>query len=203
MTKVRGIEGTKLPFYNFTFIYILLYIMMTDKERIEQIIQVKHLSNVEFCNQTAMSPSSLSHILSERTKPTIAILRNIVEAFPDLNPMWVLLGQGEMFKTDFTPSTTDSSADAATLQDDIDNIFTPMRNGLGAASASSRQTSTSDGQTPSNAVHQQPPVPAAPTVNIEEVVELTLSRLQKPPRKVTEVRIFFDDGTYETFSAKD
>ncbi len=177
--------------------------MMTDKERIEQIIQVKHLSNVEFCNQTAMSPSSLSHILSERTKPTIAILRNIVEAFPDLNPMWVLLGQGEMFKTDFTPSTTDSSADAATPQDDIDNIFTPMRNGLGAASASSRQTSTSDGQTPSNGVHQLPPAPAAPTVNIEEVVELTLSRLQKPPRKVTEVRIFFDDGTYETFSAKD
>lgn len=166
---------------------------MTDKERIEQIIQVKHLSNVEFCNQTLLSASSLSHILSERTKPTLSTLRNIVEAFPDLNPMWVLLGQGEMFKSESASSATESSADS---QNDVDDILAPMRNGLGGTSGQTSRQALAIGS------NQKSPVPATPSVNIEEVVALTLSRLQKPQRKVTEVRIFFDDGTYETFNAK-
>ena len=160
--------------------------MMTDKERIEEIIKAKHLTNVEFCNQTAMSPSGLSHILSERTKPTLSILRNIVEAFPDLNPMWVLLGQGEMFVDD---SQAVQSA-AQSPQGDVDDIFASMKNGLPPSSVAKSQQSMA-----------QPPADSTPQVNVEEVVSLTLARLQKPQRKVKEVRIFFDDGTYEAFTA--
>jgi hypothetical protein len=36
---------------------------------------------------------------------------------------------------------------------------------------------------------------------VQEIVAETLKQQQKPPRKVVEVRIFFDDGTFETFSA--
>lgn len=171
--------------------------MMTDKERIEKIIQAKKLSNIEFCNQTAMAASTLSHILSERTKPTLAVLRNIVEAFPDLNPMWVLLGQGEMFSKD-TPVATSEEHDAAPAsQDDIDDVFSALKNGLGGSSASPGQASSSS-PSPSTL----PSVQSKPSVDVEEVVALTMARLQKPQRKVTEVRIFFDDGTYETFSAR-
>lgn len=168
---------------------------MTDKERIEQIIQVKHLSNVEFCNQTIMSPSTLSHILSERTKPTIAILRNIVEAFPDLNPMWILLGQGEMF-LDAAAASSEKQPDAPTAPGDIEDVFAPLRNGL---TTSRQESSFGNPQHPASTPQQM--VPPTSTIDVEEVVGMTLARLQKPQRKVTEVRIFFDDGTYETFSA--
>ena len=173
--------------------------MLTDKERIEQIIQTKHLSNVEFCNETAMSPSTLSHILSERTKPTLAILRNVVEAFPDLNPMWVFLGQGDMYRDDSVQTQMSPSVQAPTESDDIDDIFAPMRNGLGKSQAAASAPPTTSSRTVQPVIPpEQPPVP---TVSVEEVVGLTLARLQKPQRRVTEVRIFFDDGTYETFSA--
>jgi hypothetical protein len=36
---------------------------------------------------------------------------------------------------------------------------------------------------------------------VQEIVAETLKQQQKPQRKVVEVRIFFDDGTFETFSA--
>ena len=45
----------------------------------------------------------------------------------------------------------------------------------------------------------QPPVQSA--FNVQDIVAETLKQQQKPPRKVVEVRIFFDDGTFETFSA--
>ena len=175
--------------------------MLSDKERIEKIIQEKHLSNVEFCNETAMSPSTLSHILSERTKPTLAILRNVVEAFPDLNPMWIFLGQGEMYAPSSGQMPESDSSGEAEAAIGIDDFFAPMRNGLASAQsvpAPVSKSSTKNQLTPSQ--FEQPAAPS-PTVNVEEVVTQTLARLQKPQRKVTEVRIFFDDGTYETFSA--
>lgn len=177
--------------------------MMTDKERIEQIMQTKHLSNVEFCNETAMSPSSLSHILSERTKPTLAILRNIVEAFPDLNPMWVFLGQGEMFARDSGQGSSDvSSSDNSDGGIAADDIFAPMREETGSFTSASRAPIAPGYKNQQLQPQQaQPAPPSVTTADLEEVVGLTLARLQKPQRKVTEVRIFFDDGTYETFSA--
>ena len=178
---LRNVLNCVFRFYIFTHIYI-----MTDKERIEEIIKAKKLTNVEFCNQTAMSPSGLSHILSERTKPTLSILRNIVEAFPDLNPMWVFMEQGKMFKDESQVVQSGSQSP----QEDVDDIFASLKNGLTPSSVVKSQQSI-----------VQPPADSTPQVNVEEVVGLTLARLQKPQRKVTEVRIFFDDGTYETFSA--
>ena len=39
-------------------------------------------------------------------------------------------------------------------------------------------------------------------MNLSDIVRETLEVIQKPQRKIVEVRIFFDDGTYETFSPK-
>ena len=41
----------------------------------------------------------------------------------------------------------------------------------------------------------------APVQSLSDIVRETLSLVQKPQRKIVEVRIFFDDGTFETFSS--
>ncbi len=46
----------------------------------------------------------------------------------------------------------------------------------------------------------QPVHPAAPAINVTDIVTGVVDGLKKPQRKVIEVRIFFDDGTYESFS---
>lgn len=171
------------------------------------------MSNVEFCSQTCMAPATLSHILSERTKPTIAILRNIVEAFPDINPMWILLDQGEMYlaadSTSQVLPESNAGEQSAGAVDDVDDVFGAFRMGLGGNDASGLSSRSAVPQNIPSAHGTGNAVPRAsqtaamtPRVNVEEVVDLTLRRLQKPQRKVTEVRIFFDDGTYETFSTR-
>lgn len=178
--------------------------MQSDKERIEQIILSKKLNNIEFSNKTLLSPSTLSHILSERTKPTLTILRNIVEAFPDLNPMWVLLGQGEMYLADENAKSSDNQ-DETGADDDIDDILGPMKNGLGYVpkpKSGNQQQSTISQPASIGKNQSTPQVPSLTIKDVEDVMTKTVAQLQKPARQVTEVRIFFDDGTYECFYTK-
>ena len=177
--------------------------MQSDKERIEQIIREQKLNNIEFCSKTALSPSTLSHILSERTKPTLPILRSIVDAFPDLNPMWILLGEGEMTKSG-SSQTANGKAKDATGEDDIDDFLSPMRNGLEnsqkpSGNGMAQQTGTN--QSGSKVQYQTvAPENLITKTDLADAMNKTLEQMQKPQRKVTEVRIFFDDGTFECFT---
>lgn len=176
---------------------------MTDKEKIELIIQEKHLNNTQFCNEVCIAPGTLSHIRSGRTEPTLNILRSIVQAFPDINPAWLFYGEEPMYKNADSPTPEKAVADDAPIN--INNVeergsadddrmpllpFSPNENASPSASpqphAASRHSSTA----------------SVATLNVQEIVAETLKQQQRPQRKVVEVRIFFDDGTFETFSAK-
>ena len=39
----------------------------------------------------------------------------------------------------------------------------------------------------------------ASTIPPKEIVREEIKYIEKPARKITEIRIFFDNGTYETF----
>ena len=174
---------------------------MTDKEKIELIIQEKHLNNTQFCNEVCIAPGTLSHILSGRTQPTLNILRSITQAFPDINPAWLFFNAEPIYLNPDSPTPSEGVAEddahnntnveeAANFDDGQLSLFTMSSNPAPAA-ASSAPTSRRASATSA----------VAPAVNVQEIVAETLKQQQKPPRKVVEVRIFFDDGTFETFSA--
>lgn len=203
----------KSPFFkNSNYIFI-----MDDKERIEMIMQEKNLSNVIFCAKTNIAPASLSHIIGGRTKPTLPILRNIIAAFPDLNPEWVFMGTGEMYTTskhDSSQIPSGQNADA-TLDDNseqryLDNSNTSSINNLATSSKEEYDTSNSVptgqdahifnfGDANNGTSHERLHKPQMPSIS--DIVRETIVAVQKPQRKIVEVRIFFDDGTFETFSS--
>mgnify|MGYP003291116456 CR=1 FL=1 len=98
---------------------------MDDKERIEYIILEKQLSNTEFCAKANIAPATLSHILGGRSKPSLAILRGVVMGFPDLNPEWVLLGIGNMYRENATSANIDTndSSDSPISSNGTDGMF--------------------------------------------------------------------------------
>ena len=104
----------------------------------------KQLSNTEFCAVTNIAPATLSHILGKRSKPTLAILRNIVTGFPDLNPEWVLLGAGEMYRQPTSTSINieeehdpDGGASLSSSVTDGADVFEGMNDIFGNISSSS------------------------------------------------------------------
>ena len=180
--------------------------MMDDKERIEYIMLEKQLSNTEFCAVTNIAPATLSHILGKRSKPTLAILRNIVTGFPDLNPEWVLLGSGEMYRQPTSTSINmeeehdpDDGASLFSSVTDGTDVFEGMNDIFGNVPSSSSPVRTQE--RPQQHKRTIAEKPEAPVQSLSDIVRETLSLVQKPQRKIVEVRIFFDDGTFETFSS--
>ena len=185
---------------------------MTDKEKIELIIQDKHLNSTQFCSEVCIAPGTLSHIRSGRTEPTLNILRSILQAFPDINPAWLYYGEEPMYKNTNLPTPENElSEDASTInnmvgdaQEDDSQLSFAFATGASAPAASKGVQTSPLPSAPSGAAGARRPASGSaqvPVANVQDVVSETLKQYQKPQRKVVEVRIFFDDGTFETFSA--
>ncbi len=181
---------------------------MDDKERIEYIILEKQMTDGDFCAKAGISAATLSHIKSGRSKPSLAILRGVVEGFPDLNPEWVLLGRGEMYSNS-TPAVGSAqeaedgvSAEASAADNNI-GVFSGM-NDIFASPIPTQPVRQSERPHPNGAFQKQQMAERAEQMrqNVTEIVRETIAQVQKPQRKIVEVRIFFDDGTYETFGQK-
>ena len=164
-----------------------------------------------------ISPGTLSHILSGRTQPTLNILRSITQAFPDINPAWLFYDEEPIYLNSDSPTPEEDESDDTYL-----NSTLPEENGssedgqlpLFAFSSSptkgsapthqgNSQGAASANPSPNVAASRRTSAfqPVSPSMNVQEIVAETLKQQQKPIRKVVEVRIFFDDGTFETFSA--
>ncbi len=136
------------------------------------------LSQKNFAAEICISEGALSSIFNGRTKPTLNTLTNIHERFPEVNLAWLVDGKGDMFVTGGPKPDSDSFAGLfASLPEPSGTTSTPM---VAATPLSGGQTS----------------VPSA-SVSVPNV-----QNIDKPARKIAEIRIFYDDGTFETFSGK-
>lgn len=71
------------------------------RERLEQFLKSEGLTSTRFAEMMDVQPSSISHILGGRNKPSYDFIEKILGRFPRLNPDWLILGKGEMFRSGF------------------------------------------------------------------------------------------------------
>lgn len=50
------------------------------------------LSAAAFAERIGVQRSSISHVMSQRNKPSLDLIMRILEAFPDVKPAWLLHG---------------------------------------------------------------------------------------------------------------
>jgi transcriptional regulator with XRE-family HTH domain len=148
------------------------------KERITQIIQKEEMTAAQFAEKIGISPSSLSHILSGRNNPSLEVVMKIHKACSYVNLPWLLYGDGQMEIQMETPESAETGISGISLFDES-AIFT--------------SEGTDDRE---NRKEMQP---KAPVFAPKEIVREEIKYIEKPARKITEIRIFFDNGTYETF----
>lgn len=152
------------------------------KDRIFQIMKQEHLNQKEFAAVTGISPATLSSIFNGRTSPTLNHAEALHRRFPKLSMTWLMFGEGEMYVDE---SNNQNKAGDGQSQD----LFTSPTSidGEGGSEQMSSHNQQMDyaGGVPSPGV-------------IREVVKY----IDKPQRKITEIRIFFDDGRFETFPGR-
>lgn len=144
-------------------------------------MESQHLSQKAFAQSTGISEGTLSGMLNDRTRPTLQIVESIHNRFPNISLEWLLYGNGPMEKP----------ASGSKAGEGLDNEPSNAQGAISQQPASStlfgaQQAAriSSVGQTVGNAP--------------KEVVKY----IDKPARKITEIRVFYDDQTWESFSPK-
>jgi transcriptional regulator with XRE-family HTH domain len=66
------------------------------KDRITKFLIAEHISPTEFADKIGVQRSSISHVLTGRNYPSASFIQKMLVAFPNLNPRWLLLGEGDM-----------------------------------------------------------------------------------------------------------
>ena len=148
------------------------------KERITKIMQKEEMSSVQFAEKIEISPSSLSHILNGRNKPSLEVVMKIHKACSYVDLRWLLYGEGEM-ETRENDSVLENSPVSGVMMLGESPLFASN----GAEDCENRKE-----------MELRTPVYAP-----KEIVREEVKYIEKPARKITEIRIFFDNGTYETF----
>ena len=65
-------------------------------ERLQQYAKAKNLSLRSISLSAAQSASYLSNSLKQGSTPSVEVVSNIIDKYPDLNPNWLLTGKGVM-----------------------------------------------------------------------------------------------------------
>jgi transcriptional regulator with XRE-family HTH domain len=68
------------------------------KERLQRILTKEGIAPTRFAEIIGVQRSSISHILSGRNKPSFDMIQSIMSKFPKLNPDWLILGTGDMYR---------------------------------------------------------------------------------------------------------
>ncbi len=66
--------------------------------RILLILKYKDISAGKFADEIDVLRSSVSHILSQRNKPSLEFIQKILKKYPEISPEWLISGKGAMLK---------------------------------------------------------------------------------------------------------
>jgi transcriptional regulator with XRE-family HTH domain len=159
------------------------------KDRIRQLMESQHLSQQEFADKLEISPASLSSIFNERTRPTLNHVDAIKRSFPNINLSWLLYGDGEMFSSGQQNASVNDAAQAGS----------PTQTQLPGNDLMLDFSSPA----PTPPVGRTAQMPQAAPSRTDVGHDLQFQKIVDiKQRKITEIRIFYDDQTWETFLPK-
>lgn len=147
-------------------------------ERIHQIMEFSKMSQQDFAAKLGISAASLSSIFNGRTRPTNNHTVAIHKAFPDISLNWLLFGEGEMREVE-------SEGQAALFQTEPSAPANDLFAGLGQGANAAPYIPASGMQRKDYGYRVEPSI---------EVKNVDIKK-----RLIKEIRVFFDDGTYESF----
>ena len=149
------------------------------KDRIRQIMEAQHMTQQVFADFIGMAPATLSSIFNGRTRPTLNVVEAIKKKIPDISIDWLMFGTGGMY------SSAIPSPDGAS-----EGVFPPQEPTLNFDAPSAPAPQPSGFTAPnSNSVKSTRP----------EIVREEIKFVDKPQRRIMEIRVFYDDQTWDSF----
>lgn len=178
------------------------------KDRVKQVQDHYKLSQKLFAAELGVAEATISSVYRGRTAPTNNLIQAVHNAYPAVNINWLMFGEGEMLLP-LSGSEQSSTAPTSYASVDASKATYGSNTGLGTSDepslfsapiAESGVSSPGAGASAASSVANY----RSPQVEMQLVEALTQLKNakteEKPIRKIKEIRVFFDDGTFETFA---
>lgn len=148
------------------------------RDKLLLLMKNEGLTSSRLAELLGIQPSSISHILGGRNKPSFDFVQKILRRFPNINPDWLLIDKGEMYRN---ASSTTTEEDAVTRTDEDAAITQP--------SDALQSTIPLPGVSPDLSASQ-----LAPAIGNTAQQPLPVSR-----GRVKRVIVLYDDHTFESY----
>jgi len=154
------------------------------KERLEELMDLLHLSPTQFANEIGVQRATLQHILSGRNEPSLKIIMAIHNKYPDVELEWLLNGKGSAI-----PQLSQES------KPEPDYPLLPGMESTFFQPESRKAPDFSNLRGEENAPRQRK------TRNNKDVRSENFATENSANKAIKEVVVFFADGTYQKFSS--
>lgn len=179
------------------------------KDRIKEIMESQHMNQNVFAQFVGLSPATLSGIFTGRTRPTINIIESIKKRMPTINIDWLMFGTGDMYVHNQASNDEGQSRQPSNyaepmlafdeVADDVQNRYVDETIGDDLQTSSMAPVASQVAPVASQMPPRHHTTTRQSMVNIRPGIAREEVKIIEKQRKITEIRIYFDDLTYETF----
>lgn len=143
------------------------------QEKLRELMKHEGLKPGQLAELLGINPAAISHIMAGRNKPGFELLQKILRRFPQINPDWLLVDRGPMYRT------VDASENSVTGETpEIGNLFTA----------------------PAASVSACAPEPTATPRHADRTEGVSRIQPDTAQRRATRVVIFYDDQSFESYA---
>ena len=143
---------------------------MEIKDRLKILMERENITPKMFAETIGVQQSTLSHILNDRNKPSLDFILKVHQIYNYVNLEWLLYGKGEIQNRQTNLEEKEKDSSNQST-----NVSLPLFN-------ENQKKNTDEYSKQYKIVNNQ-----------------IITGTGKHIKKITEIKIFFDDNTYETF----
>lgn len=156
------------------------------REKLQLLMNAENLTGSKLAEYLGIQPSSISHILGGRNKPSLDFVQKILQRYPRINPDWLLLDSDEMYRPD--SSSASSVATSAELQ------FSESAS-MAESATQAEPSAAENHSSPADHTTQAPSTPS-------NVVDTIAPLVAPHSRGVKRIIVMFDDHTFESYEPR-
>lgn len=154
--------------------------------RLQQVMDYYKLNAAAFADTLEIQRSGISHLLSERNKPSLDFILKLIEKFPEVDMYWITQGKGSFPRKELKGSGNSKK----TQQTDLFSEIPEIEMEAPSPTPPLELTATST-------IEKSVVAPVSP----EEMVMPALTQEEKNGKRIRRIIFFYEDKTFEVFDA--
>lgn len=155
------------------------------REKLLDLMKSEGLKSSQLADMLGINPAGISHILAGRNKPGFDLLQKILRRFPRINPDWLLLDSGPMYRDDaqYPANGTPENLSAASSSENFQDSRHPI-----------------SGDDLFAAPIDNPQIAATLSTAGQPSEQSATSKIKNRPAAVKRIVIFYEDETFESYT---